>query len=92
MNNKFLDLYPELRDPLVGDLVELLSVQPFWVHQQYYSIGDIGRIIYISIITGTNKTFYFITFDIPENTNKETHGNICLSKTDFKVIQHNESE
>ena len=88
--NKFLKQYPCLRDPQVGELVEIISQQPFWLQQHYYSIGDIGRIIHISFMISPGAPPYFITFDIPENTNKETLGMYWVYKTNFKVIQHNE--
>jgi len=56
MKNKFLNKYPNLREPQVGDVVKIIKTYGFYLAgYQKITNGDIGIIEYISTATSDLK-------------------------------------
>jgi hypothetical protein len=65
--NKFLKLYPQLRDPDIGDkikIVQVLNARKCPVDKWYYSINDVGTLVYIN----STESVYEIYFELYANS------------------------
>ena len=80
--NKFLQRYPQLREPEVGDIIEIIDNKILY-RLQY---GDIGIIIELTspIII---QSLYYIDFQINPGGNT---GKWCLYRHEFKIIKYHE--
>ena len=79
-NNKFLEKYPQLREPEVGDTVEIINIDDGFCYRN----GDIGKIHYKE---SRFENVYVISFYFP-NT-KTIRGNFLAYKHHFKIIEFN---
>ena len=82
--NKFLEKYPVLRDPKIGDIVEVIALldvhhKPMEANHHYY-IGDIGKIIAADLL-------YVVDFNNQENNIVIYDGRWSLWKEEFKIIK-----
>ena len=82
MSNKFLDLYPKLRDPRVGDLVKIIKS---WCCS-YYDEGDIGK----KVDSDSNR--FLIDFKKQNNILVYFEGVWWVNKEHCRVIKINAHE
>jgi hypothetical protein len=64
MSNKFLEKYPQLHEPKIGDrvrIIKLLDGHKNNVNSWYYNIGAVGQIV--EILDTYAHTVYRIQFD-----------------------------
>ena len=99
MSNKFLEKYPALHEPCIGDRIqvkELISIKSGHNHYKHtpYNIGDTGIILGdIGILIPMNNikinSLYKIDFNNQGNKNVKDNGIWCLWKEEFNVIDIN---
>jgi hypothetical protein len=64
MSNKFLELYPQLREPRIGDRIRMIETL-----DHVYKKGDIGIIKAINFVTFMNHNAYYTQFINSNNNN-----------------------
>ena len=74
MSNKFLDLYPKLRDPKIGDMIKIIN--PI-LTSGFYNKNDITDIT--SILSEYGITYYFTSINL----------HYPLVREEFEIIYHN---
>ena len=75
-SNKFLETYPQLRHPQIGDIIEVTKSLNFPTNLP--KIGDIGKIINT---VSYSKDYFVINFNKYPHTGKIVVLNIELFKT-----------
>ena len=81
MSNKFLDLYPALREPCIGDLVKITRNPGSTMYCSGNIVGDIGTIIHID-----NYEPRYLIRKKDNGIYEEHQGSYWISKEFFKII------
>ena len=88
MKNKFLEKYPQLREPEVGDTIEIVKILSasgkLLLFHSLYKRGDTGKIIRIRY-----DPFYKLEKIVCEILHNNTKKIIDLYPSEFKIIKYN---